>query len=188
MTSPEQIQAEIERTRANLSSDVDRLTEKVAPGKVMNRRVEDVKGSASSLRDRLMGSADDGGGLRGAGDTLSAKTSDLTSGTGSTSQAMRRHAQGSPLAVGLVAFGTGMLLSSLAPASRAEQNLAETAGARAKDLAEPLKQTGQEVAENLKSPVQESVEQVKESAVRAARDTADQARVAAQDVKKPMQR
>ena len=58
MSSPEQIQADIERTRANLSSDVDRLSEKVAPGKVIGRRVDSVKGGASSLRDRVMGSSD----------------------------------------------------------------------------------------------------------------------------------
>ena len=188
MSSPEQIQAEIERTRNNLSTDVDRLTEKVTPGKVLNRRVDDVRSTASSLRDRVMGSAGDGSGLRGAGDTLSDKASNLTSAAGSAPQAMRQRTQGNPLAVGVIAFGVGMLLSSLAPASQLEQNMAETAEAKAKELAEPLKQTGQEMAENLKEPVQESMQQVKETATQAAQDTADHAKSAAQDVKEPMQR
>jgi hypothetical protein len=188
MSSPEQIQAEIERTRANLSSDVDRLSEKVTPGKVMNRRMEDVKTKASSLRDRVMGSPEDGSGLRGAGDALAAKASDVQSTAGSAPQAIRRRAQGNPLAVGLIAFGVGMLLSSLAPASQVEQDLGETVENKAKDLAEPLKQTGQEMAQNLKEPVQESAQQVKETATQAAQDTADHAKSAAQDVKEPMQR
>jgi gas vesicle protein len=187
MSSPEEIQADIERTRASLSTDVDRLTEKVTPGKVLNRRVENVKGGLGSMRDRVMGSADDGGGLRGAGDTVSSKASDLKSAAGSAPQAVRQQTQGNPLAVGLIAFGVGMLISSLAPASQAEQNLAQTAEEKAKELAEPLKQTGQEMAENLKQPVQESVQQVKDTATDAAQDTADHAKSAAQDVKEPLQ-
>jgi gas vesicle protein len=188
MSSPEQIQADIEQTRANLSSDVDRLSEKVAPGKVLGRRVDSVKGGVSSLRDRVMGSSDDnGGGLRGAAGSVSSSASDLTSAAGSAPQAVRERTQGNPLAVGLIAFGVGMLISSLAPASAAEQQLAGTAEAKAKELAEPLKQTGQEVADNLKAPVQESVQQVKDTATQAAQDTADHAKSAAQDVKEPLQ-
>lgn len=187
MSSPEEIQADIERTRANLSTDVDRLSEKVAPGKVLGRRVENVKSSVSSVRDRVMGSADDGSGLRGAGDSLSSKALDLTSAASSAPQAVRQRTQGNPLAAGIIAFGVGMLISSLAPASQAEQQLAQNAEEKAKELAEPLKQTGQEMAENLKAPVQESVQQVKDSATQAAQDTADHAKSAAQDVKAPMQ-
>ncbi|MDX6219610.1 MAG: hypothetical protein QOJ48_1291, partial [Frankiales bacterium] len=40
MTSPEQIRAEIEQTRAEMQRDADRLTEKVTPSKVVERRVE----------------------------------------------------------------------------------------------------------------------------------------------------
>ena len=187
MSSPEQIQAEIEQTRASLSTDVDRLGEKVTPGNVIGRRVENVKGGVSSVRDRVMGSADDGSGLRGTSDSLASRASDLTSAAGSAPQAMRERTQGNPLAVGLIAFGAGMLAGSLAPASAPEQQLAETAEAKAKELAEPLKQTGQEIAENLKAPVQESVQQVKDTATQAAQDTADHAKSAAQDVKEPLQ-
>lgn len=187
MSSPDQIQAEIERTRASLSTDVDRLSDKVAPNKVIGRRVDSVRSGVGSVRDKVMGSADDNRGLRGAGDTVSSKASDLKSAAGSAPQAVRQQTQGNPLAVGLIAFGVGMLISSLAPASQAEQDLAQTAESKAKELAEPLKQTGQEIAENLKEPVQESVQQVKDTATDAAQDTADHAKSAAQDVKEPLQ-
>jgi F0F1-type ATP synthase membrane subunit b/b' len=186
MSSPQQIQAEIERTRADLSSDVDRLSEKVAPGKVLGRRVDGVKNGVTSMRDKVMGSAD-GGGLRGAGDTVSSTASELTSAAGAAPQAVRHQTQGNPLAVGLIAFGMGMLLASLAPASQAEQNLAENAEAKANELGEPLKQAGQEMAENLKQPVQESMQQVKDTATDAAHDTAEHATSAVQDVKEPLQ-
>jgi hypothetical protein len=192
MSTPEQIQAQIERTRANLSSDVDRLGEKVTPGKVLGRRVDSVKSGAASLRDRVMGSSDngsdDGGGSGGGiGAAVTGRFAGLGSAAGAAPQAVRERAQGNPLAVGLIAFGVGWLLASTAPASQAEQQLAETAEAKAKELAEPLKQTGQEMAENMKAPVQDSMQQVKDSATQAAQDTAEHARSATDDVKAPMQ-
>ncbi|HEY2272322.1 MAG TPA: DUF3618 domain-containing protein [Jatrophihabitantaceae bacterium] len=187
MTTPDQIQSDIERTRSQLSSDVDRLNEKVSPGKVMNRRVHDVKNHANSLRDRVMGSADDNSGLRGAGDSISSGASSVASAASDAPQAVRRQAQGNPLAAGLIAFGVGWLLSSLAPATEAEQQLATQAESKAQDLAEPLKQAGQELADDLKQPLQESVEQIKQTAADAGQQTADQAKSAADDVKAPMQ-
>jgi hypothetical protein len=187
MSTPEEIQADIERTRANLSSDVDRLSEKVTPGKVLGRRVDSVKSGAASLRDRVMGASNDGSSGGGVGESVTGKLSDLGSAAGSAPQAVRDRAQGNPLAVGLIAFGVGWLLSSAAPASQAEQQLAEAAEAKAKELVEPLKQTGQEMAENMKAPVQESVQQVKGSATQAAQDTAEHAKSAADDVKAPIQ-
>ena len=39
-TDPEQIREDIERTRAELSSDVDALTDKVSPSQVVHRQTE----------------------------------------------------------------------------------------------------------------------------------------------------
>ena len=57
MSSPEEIQEQIERTRAGLSADVDRLTEKVSPPRIVGRRVDSARSGISSLRERVMGSA-----------------------------------------------------------------------------------------------------------------------------------
>lgn len=187
MSSPEQIQREIEQTRAALSGNVDRLTEKVSPGRVVSRRVDKVKGGAGSLRDGVMGAGDDSGGLSGAGDSLSSAAGGLKDSVGSAPQAVRSQTQGNPLAAGVIAFGLGWLLSSLAPASDAEQQLAASAEAKAKELAEPLKEAGQQLAQDMKQPVQGAVEQVKSTASDAASDTAQQAKSAAQDVTQPLQ-
>lgn len=188
MTSPEDIQRKIEQTRAELSGDVDRLTEKVSPGRVVSRRVDKVKGGVASVRDRVMGSPDERGGLRGAGDSLGSAAGSAKDAVGAAPQAVRSQTQGNPLAAGLVAFGVGMLLSSLAPASEAEQQVAAGAESKAKELAEPLKQTGQQIAQDMKEPVQDAVEQVKSTATDAASDTVEHAKSAAQDVKEPLQR
>jgi hypothetical protein len=187
MTTPDQIQQEITRTRTQLSDDVDRLTEKVSPGKVVGRRVDAVKTGASSMRDRVMGSREDGSGLTGAHEAVTSKVGDLSDAASSAPQAVRNQTQGNPLAAGLIAFGVGWLLASLAPASQPEQQLAAKAESKAKDLAEPLKEQAQDVVENLKQPLQDAAEQVKSTATDAAQQTADHAHSAADDVKAPLQ-
>lgn len=181
MSSPEEIQREIEQTRTALSGDVDRLTEKVSPGRVVSRRVDKVKDGVASVRERVMGSADNGSGVHRAGGSLSSAADSAKETIGSAPQTVRRQTQGNPLAAGLIAFGVGMLVSSLAPASDAEQQLASSAESKAKDLAEPLKQAGQQLAQDLKEPMQDAVEQVKSTASDAASDTTDQAKSAARD-------
>lgn len=188
MSTPEEIQQRIEQTRTSLSEDVNRLGEKVSPGRVVSRRVDRIKGSASSVRDRVMGSPDDGTGMRGAASSVSDAASSVGEAAGAAPQAVRRQAQVNPLAAGLVAFGVGWLLSSLAPATDAERQLAAQAEDKAKQLGEPVKKQAQELAENLKEPAQQAVGEVKSTATDAASETADQARSAADDVREPMQR
>ena len=53
---PEQIRQEIERTQAALSQDVDALTEKVTPGKIVERRVDKARDAATRLKEKVMGS------------------------------------------------------------------------------------------------------------------------------------
>ncbi len=194
MSTPEEIQQRIEQTRAGLSTDVNRLSEKVSPGRVVGRRVDRVKGSVSSVRERVMGSSQTGGGVRAAassvtdaGSSVGSTVADTASSVGEAASAapqrVREQTQGNPLAAGLIAFGAGWLLASLAPASDAERRLAEQAEDKAGQLAEPVKQQAQEIAQNLKEPAQQAVEQVRSTATDKAADTADQARSATADVK-----
>ena len=108
--------ADIESTRDNLSRDIDELTDKISPSRVMERRKQAARGRLGSLRDSLMGSASS------ARDSVSSAgtstTSSVSSASGAASSAatgavdaIGSKAQGNPLAAGLVAFGAGMLLS-----------------------------------------------------------------------------
>lgn len=184
MTTPEQIQQQIETTRDNLSSDVNRLADKVSPSAVIGRRVDRVKGSASSFRDRVMGVMPDKGQMQSAAGNVS-------DAAGGAPQAVRRQTEGSPLAAGLIAFGAGVVLSSLIPPSAAEQQLAsraeEAAKEKAQELRGPVQERAQEIAGQLKDSAQESVQQVKQTATDAASETADQARSRAEDVRQPLQ-
>jgi hypothetical protein len=55
---PDRIRREIERTQAHLSSDVNALTEKVTPSRIVGRRVDRARAAGRRLTDRVMGSDD----------------------------------------------------------------------------------------------------------------------------------
>lgn len=181
MTTPEQIQRDIEGTRRALSADVDRLSEKVSPGRVVGRRVDRVKSGASSMREKIMGSMPDPSHVTDAAGGAASSVGDAVTGA---PQAVKQQTQGNPLGVGLVAFGVGLVLSSMIPATEHEKKLATEAQSKAMG---PLQEKAKEMASELQPSVQQSAEQVKQVATNAASDTADQARSAAEDAKAPLQ-
>jgi uncharacterized protein YjbJ (UPF0337 family) len=200
---PDEIRADIERTRAALSDDVDDLAESVKPKNVAGRQVGKVKEAASNLKDRVMGSDDDdysgsavgtvGDKASSAKDTVSEKASDARDAVRQAPSRMKRRAQGNPLAAGMIAFGLGMLVSSLIPStekereavSQLQENLEpvkEKASEVAQDMAESLKPAAQDAAESLKTTAQEGVENVKQEGQSAAADVKDQAQASKETV------
>jgi hypothetical protein len=92
---------------------------------------------------------------------------------------MRRKTQGNPLAAGVIAFGLGMLVSSLIPSTEKEREVVsqlqenlepvkEKASEVANDIGDSLKPAAQEAAESVKTTAQESVESVKQEGQSAA--------------------
>lgn len=212
---PEQIRREIERTQAALSQDVDTLTEKVTPGKIVERRLDRARDTATRVKDKVMGSnptypgGHDGGGARtaaaqaagrvsGTASSAAASVQDATSTAAGavqdaassaadavqeTPRAVRRQTRGNPLAAGLIAFGAGWLVSSLLPASRREQELADQAKQVAQEKVQPvLQRVASEVGDNLREPAQQAVESVRTTAQDAGQTVADEGRSAAEDV------
>ena len=215
---PDEIRADIERTRAALSDDVDDLAESVKPKNVAGRQVGKVKEAASNLKDRVMGSDDDdySGSAVGtvgdkassakdavadkayaardavtdkayaARDTVSERASEAGDAVRQAPARLKRRAQGNPLAAGVIAFGLGMLVSSLIPSSEKEREavsqlqenlepVKEKAAEVAKDVGESLKPAAQEAAESVKTTAQEGVETVKQEGQSAAQDVKGQA-------------
>ena len=93
----------------------------------------------SSVRDRVMGTASSAG--HAIGDTAGG-TVDTIKGT---PDAVVQQTQGNPLVAGAVAFGVGVLMASVFPASAKEQEVADQLKDKAQPLADDLKQTGQEI-------------------------------------------
>lgn len=195
--TPEQLRAEIDATRANLSNDVDALTDHVTPSNIAHRQTEKVKGkvsdAVSGVKDKVMGTVDDardkvsssGGGHDGPGATDRARdaASDARASASAAPGKAASATRGNPLAAGLIALGAGWLLGSLIPVSEKEKELAVTAKDNAGVLAQPIKEKAKEVAENIKPAAQEAAQSVKSSAQDAASTVKDEGRSAAQDVK-----
>jgi len=174
---PDQIRREIERTRSELSDNVNALGDKVNPGSIAKRQVGKVRGAATSVKDAVMGSASD------AADSAGSVAGSVGDAVSDAPSAVARKAQGSPIAAGLIAFGAGLLVSSLLPASRVEQQAAENIKDTAQPMVDDLTDTAKEIAGNLKEPAQQAVEEVKSTATDAAATVKDDATSAVDDVK-----
>lgn len=124
-----------------------------------------------------------GGVVQHVGEQASGLVSDAAGAVAHAPQAVRRQAQGNPLAAGLVAFGAGWLVASLLPASRRERELAE----QAQELAQPLADKAREVVSDLQQPAQQAVQQVRETAQDAAQTVAQSGRAAAGQVQERAQ-
>ena len=86
---------------------------------------------------------------------------------GEAPQRVAAKAQGNPLAAGLIAFGAGLLFSSLIPASEKEREAADALKTAAEPLTTELTEAAKNVAEGLREPAQEAMENVKASAADA---------------------
>ena len=178
---PEQIRREIERTRSELSDNVNALGDKVNPGSIARRQVGRVRGAAVSVKEAVMGSASD------AADTGQRCRHAMGDAVSDAPNAVARKAQGSPIAAGLIAFGAGLLVSSMLPASRAEQQAAEKVKDTAQPMVDDLTDAAKQVAGNLQEPAQHALEEVKATATDAAATVKDEATSAADDVKSQAQ-
>lgn len=186
---PEAIRRDIESTRTELSRNVDALTEKVSPGRVVGRRVDRAKDGFTSMKERVMGSstsAHDNGPVGSVRDQASSVASSVRETAGQSPTFAREKAQGNPLAAGLVAFGVGWLASSMLPATKKEQEAADAAkdmaGEHSDALTTPLKEAAGGAKDNLAGPVQDAVQAVRDRATDAAGAVRAEASSAADDV------
>lgn len=193
---PERIREEIAHTRAQLGQDLDQLTEKVTPSKVVERRVDATREAVSSVKDKIMGTAGDSAGsvsgaASSAGSSVAGAASSATGAVTSAAQSApivaKQKAAGNPIAAGVVAFGLGWLVSGLVPSSTREQQgagkLKEVAQSAAEPAKQALAQAASEVKENLAPAVQDAVESVTQTATDAAATVQEQAGQAGTQVK-----
>ncbi|MGN6160414.1 MAG: DUF3618 domain-containing protein [Marmoricola sp.] len=189
--------SKVERTRADLSRDVDALYDKVSPGRIVERRKRAVSGRLSSVRDSVMGTAHQAGAAaQDATQNVRGAASDATDSAAQAGQAAVRagqqaidkatqQTQGAPLAAGLAAFSAGMVIAALIPASSAEEAAAQRLTDAVKDspIVDEAKAAGREVGEHLKSSASEAVDEVKASAQESVATVKDEAQSATEAVK-----
>jgi hypothetical protein len=186
----EQMTAQIAGTREDLSRDVDALYDRVSPNRIIERRKVAARDRFSSVKNSVMGSASSAGGsAQGAAgsmkDTASSATSAVTGTAQSAVGTIERQTQGAPLAAGMVAFGAGMIISVLIPASEKEAQAAQRLTEAAKDssIADEARSVGQEVGQHLKDSATEAAQQVRSSAQDSAATLKDEGQSSAQTVK-----
>ncbi|MGC4895203.1 DUF3618 domain-containing protein [Micromonospora sp. DT31] len=202
-TDPEQIRREIEATRNNLSSDVDALAYKVSPSRIVDDRKQRARSALTNVKDKVMGTASDLGHSTGhaahsVGDhassmasTVGEKAHSAASTVGDAAQrapqVLRQKSEGNPIAAGLIAFGVGMLVSSLIPATRREQQVAAQVKEKATEhggvVKDKLGEVAGELKDELREPAQHAADSVRTTAQQAAHAVKDDGRAAAQDVR-----
>ena len=173
---PDEIRADIERTRAELSYNVDSLADTANPKHIADRQVDKVKGAARGLRDKVMGSPDDPYDTGAVGDAQTAvqdRASAVGDAVSDAPDRLKQKTRGNPLAAGLIAFGAGLLISSLIPSSQKEQQAVSELQQNLEPLKEKAVDAAKEIAGNLQEPAQQAAEQVKATATDAVANVKD---------------
>ncbi|MEU0161787.1 DUF3618 domain-containing protein [Streptomyces sp. NPDC006261] len=196
-TQPDELKSDVEDTRAHLAHNVDRLADKVTPGKAARRKADATQRRITRVKERVMGAASD------TKDATASGTQSVTDTAGQAGEAVKhtadqvghsvrqapdritRQTQGSPVAAGVIAFGAGMLAAALLPSTDAEERVGARLRERSDEFLEPVKQTAQEVAQDVKEemrgPATEAVDAVKSTAQDAAQTTKQKAQDAGQE-------
>ena len=204
MSNPEDIRQEIERTRAELSENVNALGDSASPGNIARGQVDKVKEGAAGLKERVFGSPDDpyDEGMAGdarsrlgeTGDNASGMVSDARDAVSDAPGQVKSRTRGNPIAAGLIAMGIGALIGGLIPASQKETEAAHQLKEAAEPLVDQAKQVMDEAKDNLQPVVQDAVgsmkdvvqdagENVKQDASQAKDEVTDKAKTSTDNVK-----
>ncbi|HET9650140.1 MAG TPA: DUF3618 domain-containing protein [Microlunatus sp.] len=180
-SDPDEIRAEIERTRESVSDDVNRLADAAKPSNIARRQVDKVKDAAINVKDTVMGSASDA--TNSVGDTLHESAASARDTARRTPRAVRARTRGNPLAAGMIAFGAGLLISSLIPSSQREQEAVSSLQGSLEPLKEEATGAAREVAENLREPAQRAAASVKATVTDAVDEVKQEGSTATEDVR-----
>jgi hypothetical protein len=199
--NPDAIRADIEATRARLGTNVDAVADKVTPSNIVHRQSDKVKESVKDavfgVKEKVMGAAEHtpdrhhsgahagpaGTNPTGPDPGVGTRLSAPGAAIGDAPHQVKAKTQGNPLAAGLIAFGAGMLLSSLIPASEKEREAAEALKVKAEPLTTELTEAAKDMAEGLKAPAQDAMENVKATAAEATDHVKAEGQTAVDDVK-----
>ena len=172
--APEEIRRDIDATRADLSSTIDQIEDRVSPSRIASRSGDRMRTRWQRTREAVMGSAQEG-----------RQRLSQSSGSGGqrmeqAEEAIERNVRGNPLAAGLIAFGAGALAASLLPSSRTEQRLAHSVREQAEPMVRgELQSTGKEIGQHLSEEAKQAAQETAESAKWAAQTTMEDAKEAA---------
>jgi hypothetical protein len=160
--STEELSTQIAGTRESLASDLDALQDRVSPSAIVERRKEAARSKVRSVKNKVMGSGQSV--ASSASSTGSDAVAGLKGGVGDAQDAAAEAIEGSPLAAGLVAFGAGLVIAALIPATEAEQQASKRVVDAAQPLVDEAKAVGEDVGSNLKESAADAAQEVKDTA------------------------
>lgn len=182
----DRIARDIEATRSSLVRDVDALADRTMPNRVVRRRWTQVK-------EKVMGTPRqnrNGSTVHDRARSVAGKAEDvgehIADAVREAPQAIAERTQGNPIAVGLIAFGAGLLVASLVPTTEFEEGVGQQVKENAPDMVEPLREplmeSGQRLKEDVSQSVGQAADEVKQTAKDSARTVADDTKAAAQQM------
>lgn len=181
--STEELRSEIAAKREDIGRDIETIEDRVMPGRIIHRRQTAFRMKAQGVRDKVMGVRDAAGGaLHNAGGGVTHAAGNVTHAAHATGSSAQGAAQGNPLVAGIVAFGAGVIVSSLLPPSQAERNAASRAQHALEGAAAELGSAGHQVVEEVKPAAKQAVGEVQEHAQESMSSVKEGAKEARSDV------
>ena len=187
-SDPDRIRREIEKTQDDLGSNVDALTDRMDPRRAVRQSKERVQGRWQRAKENVMGSA---GEVRQTAESRMSAAGEQMHGLAERAHGIgeesRERVEGHPLAAGLVAFGLGVLVSSLLPPTPPERRLGGRLKQEAQEHSGQVKQQASDAArqmrEDLREPAQHAAESVRSKAGQHAGELREQTQATAQDLR-----
>jgi len=174
-TTADELKRQLAVERGAVSRDLEAIGDRVSPNRIAQRRSAAVRQRFVAAKDRVMGAAD--GATSSVHDAASNVADGMSSTVANIPQQARQTTQGNPLAVGLIAFGAGLVVATLLPESESEQRLVSAVQPQLEHAASSAGEAAQEVAESVKPAMQEAAQDLQQHAQSAAstvKDTAQQ--------------
>lgn len=179
------LRAQLDEQRTRIGHTVDQIEDRVRPGRIAERQRGRMKVRLVSWKEAVMGSDDDdhdgGDGhethrFSDASDAARERASSVASTVGGTPDMIRRRTRGNPAAPGLIAFGAGLLVASVAPTTRREERAVQKMEPQLERAATEVAEAGREVVDEVQHSARDAAEEVKETASDAASHVVDDGR------------
>lgn len=169
----DQLTAEIADTRDRMSGHLDELQDKVSPAAIADRQKQAARAKVGGLKEKAFGTA--------------RSANAATPSAGDAADTAKEQFQGAPLAAGLAAFGLGMVIAALVPATEAESKAAVQVKDTVQDKAQPLmddaRQVATDIGQSLKDSAAESAQQVKDTGTEAVATVKDEGQSSVETVR-----
>lgn len=156
------LRSEIDDSRERLGQTADAIGDKVLPGRIIERQKQSAASGLRGLRDRVMGTAESAG--HGISDTANSTVGQVKHAP----ETLAQRTEGSPLIVGAVAFGIGLLAAVVIKPTEPERQAVSKLADAAPDVRSKVEEAGNELASSVKEHASEAADEVKSSVSESA--------------------